>query len=157
MTKNWKKFTAEKSLNFLDKNILQFIYLVLKGYFRKAFPDKFRLPVPASIKDVQATEEAFSFKREHSALQIMKFAYFFLFLWIIFILLDPYPDSESGSGSTELTENQNQIRIWKRIRSRNTVLNSTTRRLRTGQAFFKESRGSVSAINDGSGSGMVKS
>ncbi len=139
----------------MDKNKFQFIYLVLKGHFRKGFPDKFRLPVPASIKDVQATEEAFSLKREHSALQSMKFFYFFLFLWIIFILLDP--DSESGSGSNELTENQNKIRIWKRIRSRNTVLNSSTGRLRTGQSFSKESRGSVSAINHGSGSGTVKS
>jgi hypothetical protein len=41
----------------------------------------------ASIKDVQATEEAFSPKREHPALQNMKFLHVFLFLWVIFVLL----------------------------------------------------------------------
>ncbi len=40
-------------------------------------------------------------KREHPALQNIKFLNFFLFLWVIFVLLDPDPDSESGS--TELT------------------------------------------------------
>jgi hypothetical protein len=40
-------------------------------------------------------------KREHPALQNMKFLSFFLLLWVIFALLDPdpYPDSEYGSGS----------------------------------------------------------
>ncbi len=37
-------------------------------------------------------------KREHPALQNMKFLNFFLLLWVIFALLDPEPDSESGSG-----------------------------------------------------------
>jgi hypothetical protein len=41
-------------------------------------------------------------KREHPALQNMKFK-FFLFLWVIFALLDPGdPDSKSGSESTDL-------------------------------------------------------
>jgi hypothetical protein len=41
-------------------------------------------------------------KREHPALQNMKFLTFFLLLQVIFALLDP--DSESGSGSTDLIE-----------------------------------------------------
>ncbi len=41
-------------------------------------------------------------KREHPALQNMKFLNFFLFLWVIFALLDQ--DSESESGSTDLIE-----------------------------------------------------
>jgi hypothetical protein len=49
-----------------------------------------------SIKDIQATEEAFSLQtsnfKKHEIFQI------FLFLWLIFALLDPDPDSESGSG-----------------------------------------------------------
>jgi hypothetical protein len=43
-------------------------------------------------------------KREHPALQNMKFLNFFLLLWVIFALLDPDPDSEYGSGSTDLIE-----------------------------------------------------
>ncbi len=38
-------------------------------------------------------------KREHPALQNMKFLNFFLLFWVIFALLDPDPDSEYGSGS----------------------------------------------------------
>jgi hypothetical protein len=52
-----------------------------------------------------STEEAFSpqrVKREHPALQNMKFLDFFLLLWVLFALLDPDPDSESGS--TDLIE-----------------------------------------------------
>ncbi len=57
----------------------------------------------ASMKDVQATgqEKPSALKREHSALQNMKFHNFFLFLWVIFALMDPDPEStdliESGS------------------------------------------------------------
>jgi hypothetical protein len=43
--------------------------------------------------DVQVKEKAFSLKREHPALQNMKFLKFFLLLWAIFALLDPDPDS----------------------------------------------------------------
>jgi hypothetical protein len=42
-------------------------------------------------------EKPLALKREHPALQNMKFLNFFLFLWVIFALLDPDPDSESGS------------------------------------------------------------
>jgi hypothetical protein len=52
----------------------------------------------ASIKGVQVTGEAFSLKREHPALQKMKFINFFLCLLVIFALLDPDPDYESASG-----------------------------------------------------------
>jgi hypothetical protein len=44
----------------------------------------------ASIKDVQATGEAFILKREHSELQKMKIITFFYFVGI-FALLDPDP------------------------------------------------------------------
>ena len=43
-------------------------------------------------------------KKEHPALQNMKFLKFFLLLWVIFALLDPDPDSEYGSGSTDPIE-----------------------------------------------------
>jgi hypothetical protein len=43
--------------------------------------------------NVQATVEAFSLKREHPALQNMKF---------LFAPLDPEPDFKSGSESTDL-------------------------------------------------------
>jgi hypothetical protein len=43
-------------------------------------------------------------KREHPALQNIKFLKFFLLLWVIFALLDPNPDSEYGSGSTDRIE-----------------------------------------------------
>ncbi len=41
------------------------------------------------MKDAQATRETFTPKKEHSALQEMKFLSFFLFLWAIFAFLDP--------------------------------------------------------------------
>ncbi len=41
------------------------------------------------MKAVQATREAFIPKREHPALQIVKFLHFFQFSWVIFYLLDP--------------------------------------------------------------------
>ncbi len=49
-------------------------------------------------------EKHSALKREHPALQNMKFLNFFLFLWVISALLDPDPDSESGFGSTDLIE-----------------------------------------------------
>jgi hypothetical protein len=41
------------------------------------------------MKDVQATGKAFNLKREHPALQNMKFSTFFLVFWTISALLDP--------------------------------------------------------------------
>ncbi len=57
-------------------------------------PDPCNLPfLPlASIQDVQATGEASASKREHSALENIKFYNFFQFLGVIISLLDPYPD-----------------------------------------------------------------
>jgi hypothetical protein len=75
------------------------------------FNDTYR---KASIKGVQATGEAFSLKREHPALQKMKFINFFLCLLAIFALLDPDPDYESafGYGSSPGTPlNQDPIQI----------------------------------------------
>jgi hypothetical protein len=45
-------------------------------------------------------------KREHPALQNIKFLKKFLFSWVIFALLDP--DSESGYGPTDPTESRNR-------------------------------------------------
>jgi hypothetical protein len=49
-----------------------------------------------SLKDVQATGNPSALKREHPALQKMKFINFILFLWVIFALLDPKDPIESG-------------------------------------------------------------
>jgi hypothetical protein len=62
MTKNWKKFIAEKNLIFL--------------FFHPQ----------GSIKVVQATVQ-----EKPSVRQNMKFLDFFLFLRVIFVLLDPVP------------------------------------------------------------------
>jgi hypothetical protein len=71
MTKNWKKFTAEKNC-FLP------IPRPPKGH-------------PSYKRSLQAS----ALKREHPPLQNKKFLNFILFLWVILALLDP--DSESGS------------------------------------------------------------
>ncbi len=82
------KFTAKKIKYFLNKK-LQFSYSW------------------AFINDVQATGEALVLKREHPALQNMKFLNFFYF-FVIFALLDPDPDSESRSiGLIESVSNPN--------------------------------------------------
>jgi hypothetical protein len=39
-------------------------------------------------------EEPSALKREHPAIQNMKFLQFFLFLWVIFALLDPDPATQ---------------------------------------------------------------
>jgi hypothetical protein len=41
-------------------------------------------------------------KKEHPALQKMKFINRFLLSWVIFVLLDPDPDPERESGSSSL-------------------------------------------------------
>jgi hypothetical protein len=43
------------------------------------------------MKDIQETGETFALKREHQALESMKFLNFFLLLWVIFALLNPDP------------------------------------------------------------------
>ncbi len=43
---------------------------------------------------VKLQEKPLALKREHPALQKMKFIHFFLFLWVIFVLLDPDPDPD---------------------------------------------------------------
>jgi hypothetical protein len=74
MTKNWKK------------NLKLKIFVII--FFSSKIATNW-----ASIKDVQATGEAFSpQRREHPAIQNMKFLYLFLFLWVIFALLDPGPE-----------------------------------------------------------------
>jgi hypothetical protein len=61
MTKNWKKFTAKKNWIFFFLK-LQFIYPL------------------ASIKNAQATGEAFKPQKEHPALQNIKILSVFLYL-----------------------------------------------------------------------------
>ncbi len=74
MTKNKTKFTAATKIKYFEDQKLQYTYLY------------------ASIKKVQVTEEAFSSqKREHTALQNIKFLNFFLLLLVNFAFLDPYP------------------------------------------------------------------
>ncbi len=90
MTKNWKKITAEKKLNFFLNQKLQFTY------------------PKASIKNVQVTEEAFSSQKKPSNTSKHELINFFLLLWVIFALLDPDP----------LTRiNPDPIRIRIRIRN----------------------------------------
>jgi hypothetical protein len=98
MTKNWKKITAEKKIQFfLSKSA---IYLSLG--LHKVFP---------------ITEEASSSQKRPSNTSKHEF---FLLLWVIFALLDPDPDSEygSGSGSTGPIEyGSYTVRIRIRIRN----------------------------------------
>jgi hypothetical protein len=42
-------------------------------------------------------EKPSALKREHPALQKMKFINCFILFWAIYALLDPYPECESGS------------------------------------------------------------
>jgi len=57
-------------------------------------------------------------KREHPALQNMKFLIFFLLLWVIFAILDPDPDSKYGTNPDPRTRlNPDPIRIRIRIRN----------------------------------------
>jgi hypothetical protein len=90
MTKNGKKLTAGKKIiySYFFKSKIE-IYLFLG--LRKG---------PTSYRKSSAL------KREHPALQNMKFLNFFLFFWVNFALLDLDPDFESGSGygSTELIQ-----------------------------------------------------
>jgi hypothetical protein len=51
----------------------------------------------ASIKDVQATGEAFSPQKRTSSNSKNKISNFFLCLWVIFALVDPDPDTDPGT------------------------------------------------------------
>jgi len=78
-----KKCTAEKQKKNLDQRL------------------HFTHP-KASIKDVQVTKKHSALKREHPALQNMKYLNFFSTFVGHYALLDPDPDSEYGSGSETL-------------------------------------------------------
>jgi hypothetical protein len=87
MTKNRKKFTAEKKLNFLLDQKLQ--YTIPKPPYRKS----------------KLQKKHSTLKREHPALQKLKFLNFFYFCGSFlpsWIRMDP--DYEYGSGSTDLIE-----------------------------------------------------
>jgi hypothetical protein len=56
------------------------------------------------MQDVQSIGKSLALKREHAALEDMKFSYSFLFLWVIFALLDSDPDpaDQNQCGSTRI-------------------------------------------------------
>jgi hypothetical protein len=69
-------------------------------------PCNLLIPRPP-LKTSKLQEKPSTLKREHPALQKMKFINFFLFLWVIFALLDPDPiQIRHGSGSTTLSETE---------------------------------------------------
>ncbi len=70
----------------------------------------------ASIENVQATGEAASPQREHSAHQTNIF--FFCFLWIIFAHLDPDPDpaDQISCNSMRIRIHNNEIRMDQALR-----------------------------------------
>jgi hypothetical protein len=72
--------------------------LQLENFFILFFIKTYNLPIhkKASIKNVQAPDEAFSPQKRTSSTAIHENSNFFLFLWAILALLDPNPDSESG-------------------------------------------------------------
>jgi hypothetical protein len=78
MTKNLKKITAEKNQYFFVQK-LQFTY------------------TETSIKDVQATGEAFSPQKRTFSTSKHKFLDFFQFLWVTFAILDPDPADQNQS------------------------------------------------------------
>ncbi len=85
MTKDGTKYTAEKFfIYFFDKKIA----IYLSPGLRKKRTSK-------------PQEKPSALKREHPALQNMKFHHFYLFLWVIYALLDPDPPDliESVSNS----------------------------------------------------------
>ncbi len=61
------------------------------------------------IHCIRVTKKSTALKREHPALQNMKFLNFLLDLWLIFALLNPDLDSEYGSGSTDLIESGSNL------------------------------------------------
>jgi hypothetical protein len=72
MTKNWKKLQLGK--NFVGTK-------------------NFNLPIPRPPQRTSKLQKKPSaLKREHPALQNMKFLNFLLLLWVIFALLDPDPN-----------------------------------------------------------------
>jgi hypothetical protein len=77
-------------------------------FFFKFFSQKLQFTYPKK-RTPRLQENPSALKREHPALQHMKFLYFFLFLWVIFALLDPDSASQinadpCGSGSKTLAE-----------------------------------------------------
>jgi hypothetical protein len=76
-----KNVTAEKKLNF-------------------SWIKNYNLPIPGpTLMTSKLQKKPSALKREHPALQNMKFLNFILLLRVIFSLLDPDPDSEDGTGS----------------------------------------------------------
>jgi hypothetical protein len=71
----------------MEKN-LQNIFLKQKLQFTTALYLSLRLHKGRPSK---LQEKSSALKKEHPALQNMKFLYFFLFWWVIFVLLDSDP------------------------------------------------------------------
>jgi hypothetical protein len=115
MNKNWKKFTAEKKILFwIKKNSIYLSLGLHKGR-------------PSYRRSLQL-------KREHPALQNMKFLDYFLLLWVIFALLDPDPDQLA-------LLNQDPIRI--RIRNTSSIQDYRARDDPRGSAGPSGGRGTL--------------
>ncbi len=109
MTKNWKKITAEKKLNFFGSKTTIYLFLGLhKGR-------------PWYRRSLQLSKENIQF------LKTWKFWTFFLFLWVIFALLDQDPDPAtqinadpcgSGYGSETLDDRKLQICYRRKVMAR---------------------------------------
>jgi hypothetical protein len=64
----------------------------IQGFDEQKLKNFYSLLIPRPPqRTAKLQEKPTALKREHPALQNMKFLYFFLFLWVIFALLDPDP------------------------------------------------------------------
>ncbi len=95
--------------------------LLLTFFLQFLWIKNYKLPIPRLPYRISKLQKKTSaLKREHPALQNMKFFNFFLLLWVIFALLDPDPDSESGSTNLiELVEYGSNEDFWKNETSSN--------------------------------------
>jgi hypothetical protein len=96
------------------------------------------LPIPKPpLKTSRLQKMPLALKREHPALQNMKFLNFFKLLWVIFALLDPA--YESGYGSNDLIESgsNSDPKLCKRVRYGSGVKPIGTKR------FFYRNRNTV--------------
>jgi hypothetical protein len=82
----------------------------MQGFDDQKLKKFYSLLIPRPpIRTPKLQEKPSALKREHPALQNMKFLYFFQFMWVIFALLDPDPNQTTqinvdpcGSGSETL-------------------------------------------------------
>jgi hypothetical protein len=76
-----------------------------KNSKKKFWIKNYNLPIPRPPeRTFKLQKKPSALKREHPALQNMKFQKKILILWFIFALLDLDPDSGSGYGSMDLID-----------------------------------------------------